>query len=249
MEELLYQMIFKRKSFHIFRGEKHLSEAELKEIEAAFHGFKPLVDGIRVDVKIVSRGETSCKRGEYCILLFSERKDNYLQNIGYIGEQLDLWLASKNIGACWYGMGKTEEMKYGGLDFVIMIAIEKADESQFRKDMFKSKRKDLSEIWRGEGFSNVTDIVRFAPSACNTQPWVVERSGERLDIFRYEKPGKRGMMPAAKVTYYNRIDIGIFLLFTELCLKHENMEYERILCGDSQDDEEIMTLTATYNIK
>ena len=31
----------------------------------------------------------TCKRGEeYCILLYSEKKDNYLQNIGYIGEQL-----------------------------------------------------------------------------------------------------------------------------------------------------------------
>ena len=40
---------------------------------------------------------------EYCHilvdtkLLYSEKKDNYLQNIGYLGEQLDLYLTSLNI--------------------------------------------------------------------------------------------------------------------------------------------------------
>lgn len=75
-------------------------------------------------MKIVKEEETSCKRGsEYCILLYSEKKGNYLQNIGYIGEQLDLYLASMDIGSLWFGIGKTEEENYNGLDFVIMIAI------------------------------------------------------------------------------------------------------------------------------
>ena len=42
-------------------------------------------------------------------LLYSEKKDNYLQNIGYIGEQLDLYLVSKNIGTLWFGIGKVKE--------------------------------------------------------------------------------------------------------------------------------------------
>ena len=33
----------------------------------------------------------------------------YLQNIGYLGEQLDLYLVSKNIGTLWFGIGKVEE--------------------------------------------------------------------------------------------------------------------------------------------
>ena len=54
-------------------------------------------------------GKTSCKRGEeYCILLYSEKKGDYLRNIGYIGEQLDLYLASLNIGAC--GLGSAKQM-------------------------------------------------------------------------------------------------------------------------------------------
>ena len=62
-----------------------------------FSKFKPLVEDINVKIKIV-KDSTTCKRvQEYCILLYSEKKDNYLQNIGYLGEQLDLYLVSKNI--------------------------------------------------------------------------------------------------------------------------------------------------------
>ena len=177
MNNNLYDMIFKRKSFHLFRniGNEHITATELKDIENQFSKFKPLVEDINVKIKIV-KDSTTCKRGqEYCILLYSEKKDNYLQNIGYLGEQLDLYLVSKNIGTLWFGIGKVEEKQIDGLDFVIMIAIAKVDSpSKFRKDMYKSKRKELSEIWNGDNYLDIANIVRFAPSACNTQPWIVD---------------------------------------------------------------------------
>ena len=119
----IYNMIFKRKSFHLFRniGNEHITDDELKDIEKVFNTFEPLVEDIKVKIKIV-KDSTTCKRGqEYCILLYSEIKDNYLQNIGYIGEQLDLYLVSKNIGTLWFGIGKVEEKQLDGLDFVIKI--------------------------------------------------------------------------------------------------------------------------------
>ena len=145
MDNNLYDMIFKRKSFHLFRniGDEKISEEELKDIENYFNKIKPLDPNIKTKIRIVKEG-ASCHRGqEYCILFYSEKKDNYLQNIGYIGEQLDLYLVSKNIGTLWFGIGKVDEKQYEGLDFVIMIAISKVDkEEKFRKDMFKSKRKE-----------------------------------------------------------------------------------------------------------
>ena len=216
MDNQLYNMIFKRKSFHLFRniGKEKISDEELNDIDNQFSKLKPLNDTIKVKMKIVKDG-TTCKRGqEYCILFYSEKKDNYLQNIGYIGEQLDLYLVSKNIGTLWFGIGKVKEEQYEGLDYVIMIAIAKVDSSdKFRKDMFKSKRKELSEIWSGDNFLDIANIVRFAPSACNTQPWRVESSQNEIKIYRYRKEGKRGIMPKNMVIYYNQIDIGIFLCF------------------------------------
>ncbi len=246
----LYPMIFKRKSFHLFRNlpDSAISADEIDEIINIFSDLKPLSPEIRTDIRIVSPSLTSCRRGEeYCILLYSEKKDNYLANIGYIGAQLDLFLVSKNIGTLWFGIGKVDEPPQNGLDFVIMIAIRKVnDERKFRKNMFLSKRKPVSQIWQGDPIQGVSEIVRFTPSACNTQPWLVKNNGSTLSVYRYKKPGKRGMMPANKVNYYNQIDIGIFLCFLELCLQHENIPFRREMFIDAgQDCGE--TLVANYH--
>ena len=192
---------------------------------------------------------TTCNRGEeYCILIYSEKKNGYLQNAGYLGEQLDLYLVSHNIGTLWFGIGKVEEKSFDGLDFVIMIAVKKiSDDSRFRKDMYKSKRKPVEEIWKGQTINGVTDIVRFAPSACNTQPWLFDNDGS-LKLYRYRKPGKRGIMPAEMVSFYNRIDMGIMMCFLELCLGHEGISFERTLFTDDGTDTEL-TLNAEYSLR
>lgn len=56
---------------------------ELKEIENKFNNFKPLVEEIKVKIKIVKDSTTFKRCQEYCILLYSEKKDNYLQNIRF----------------------------------------------------------------------------------------------------------------------------------------------------------------------
>jgi hypothetical protein len=250
MDSNLYEMIFKRKSFHLFRniGNEKITDEELEEIESKFNELKPLVDDIKVKMKIVK--DTTCRRGqEYCILFYSEKKDNYLQNIGYLGEQLDLYLVSKNIGTLWFGIGRVKEKELDGLDFVIMIAISKVDSpDKFRKDMYKSKRKELSEIWEGDSYLDIGNIVRFTPSACNTQPWRVEASDDELKVYRYKKKGKRGIMPENMVIYYNQIDIGIFLCFLELALQNNNISYTRQLFIE-QDHNKENNLVADYTLK
>ncbi len=111
--------------------------------------------------------------------------------------------------------------------------------------MFKAKRKPLEEIWIGSTL-NIAEIVRFTPSACNTQPWIVENTGKELEIYRFKKPGKRGIMPADKVRYYNKIDMGIFFFMLETCLEHENFTVERTLFEDTTDDGVEKTLVARY---
>ena len=241
-----YKQIFKRKSFHIFKDADTLTDNEIRGLSAFIKTVQPLNAEIKTEIRIVPEGETTCKRGgQYCILFYSETKDEYLRNIGYIGEQIDLYLASQNIGALWFGIGKPRDMQINGLDYVIMISIAKMPEDKFRKDMFKAKRKPLSEVWNGNTLG-IGEIVRFAPSACNTQPWIVENTGNDLMIYRYNKPGKRGIMPADKVRYYNKIDMGIFLFMLETCLRNENYTYDRILFADTTDDSVEQTLIAKY---
>ncbi len=112
--------------------------------------------------------------------------------------------------------------------------------------MFKSKRKSIEEIWKGVKIPGVTDIVRFAPSACNSQPWYVKNDGE-ISVYRYKKPGKRGVMPADKVVFYNRIDIGIFICFMDICLEHCDIGFEKKLYPDDVEDKEFV-LNAVYRL-
>ena len=241
-----YKQIFKRKSFHIFKDTDTLNGDDIQELKDFIKTVKPLNAEINTEICIVPEKETTCKRGgELCILFYSEIRDEYLRNIGYMGEQIDLYLASKNIGALWFGIGKPKEMQVNGLDFVIMISIAKMPEDKFRKDMFKSKRKPLSEIWNGDTLG-VAEVVRFTPSACNTQPWIVENNGSDLTVYRFKKPGKRGIMPADKVRYYNKIDMGIFLFMLETCLAREDYKYDRTLFADTTDDSIEQTLIAKY---
>ena len=250
--DMLYRMIFKRKSFRIFKNIGKITEEELRIIEEIYSSLMPLDGDIKTAIRIVPEKETTCRRGgEYCILLYSEKKGNYLQNIGYIGEQLDLYLASMNIGALWFGIGKVDEVSWNGLDYVIMFNIAKMPEEKFRKDMFKSKRKPLNEICDAEALMDLEDIfnvARFAPSACNTQPWKVEAAEKEIKVYRYKKSGKRGIMPADKVAYYNRIDIGIFLLFLETCLKQKEIIFTRKLFEDNTDDESENVSVACYSL-
>ena len=250
-KNILYKMIFKRKSFHLFAGSGNLkiSKEELDDIENVFSSLVPLNMDIKVKMVMVPANKTTCLRGaEYCILFYSEKKDGYLQNVGYLGEQLDLYLVSKDIGTLWFGIGRTKEKKFEGLDYVIMIAIHKVDDAtKFRKDMFKSKRKEINEFWEGEQIEGVTDIVRFTPSACNSQPWFIKNTGDML-VYRYKKEGKRGIMPASMVPFYNRIDIGIFLYFLELCFEHKGIKFERELFSDPGDNKEF-NLNAIYKLK
>lgn len=241
-----YKQIFKRKSFHLFKNPGVITDDKMQRLNDFLHVVKPLNAEIKTEIHIVPESETTCKRGgQFCILFYSESKDEYLRNIGYIGEQIDLYLASQNIGALWFGIGKPKDRKINGLDYVIMISIAKMPEDKFRKDLFKSKRKPLSEIWKGSPLG-VAEIVRFTPSACNTQPWIVENNNSSLMVYRYKKPGKRGIMPAEKVRYYNKIDMGIFLFILETCLEHENYTYERILFTDTSNDNTEQTLIAKY---
>ena len=117
---------------------------------------------------------------------------------------------------------------------------------RFRKDMFKAKRKPLNEIWSGDD-PGIADIARFAPSACNTQPWYVENKDGILTVFRYRKPGKRGIMPEASVSYYNRIEMGIYLCIMEVCMLENGDRFEREVFPDAGGEEEF-TKVAVYRL-
>ena len=255
MDASLYDMIFKRRSFHRY-GEpdgKTISPEELDEIREMWYKFTPLFAGIKTKIKIVPGNQTSCNRGEeYCILIYSEKQPGYLQNIGYIGEQLDLWLTARGIGPLWFGVGRTKERRFEGLDYVIMMAIRKIDDdSKFRNpdDQSDFIRVGIEDFWEGPVMDGITDVIRLTPTACNIQPWrVVNKEDGMLEVYRYRRPGKHGIIPPFRLAYFGSIDIGIFMLFLDLCLEHKGIRFERVLTPDDGNFQRL-NLNAVYTLK
>ncbi len=43
------------------------------------------------------------------MIISSENTEGYLMNIGFIFQQMDLYLSSIGLGSCWLGMAKPTE--------------------------------------------------------------------------------------------------------------------------------------------
>jgi hypothetical protein len=221
----LYQTIYTRKSIRQYHPDLSISACELEEIKNQLTTLTPLIPDIRVQMVIVEREKTTAKRGEYCLLLYSEKKPHYLLNAGYLLEQMDLFLTSKNIGVCWYGIAKTKDKKVDGLDYVIMLAFGKSQAADFRKDICEFNRKSLAKIWCGPFDEEVKTAVRLTPSACNSQPWFFESEKNLLKVYRTKKI--KSVIPARFLSYFNAIDMGIVLCFLEIALLQRKITFQR----------------------
>ena len=55
-------------------------------------------------------------------------------------------------------------------------------------------------------------------------------------------------MPADKVRFYNKIDIGIFLFILETCLDHDGYEFTDVQYTECAAEDEERILTAEYRL-
>lgn len=244
----LYPYAFKRKSFRRFNNELHITETELDLINLyLLDKVKNLNSSLSFDYRIVSQSETSCKRGEFCILIYSKINGPNLMNIGYTIEQLDLYLSSINIGVCWYGMGKIDERyKHDKLSYIIMLAIGKAYLHEFRKDHKKAKRKNNDEIWVGENIEGMVNYIKYAPSTCNSQPWLLTHKNEKIYVEMNSK--EKMIVPKNKIGFYNSIDMGILLNFIDIWFLEKEIMYTREL-KMTEEIYKSKDVVAVYTIK
>ena len=249
MKELV-NAVYKRKSMRKYRGK--LTSEELAQVKDYLKQLKPLCPNVKVEYEIVPIAETNCKfHGEYCLIVYSEETNLWLANVGYMLEQWDLYLATLDIGVCWYGMGKVDEKQRDGLSYGIMLCFGKCGEDDFRKDLDEFKRKDTDDFWAiGDDdsddlvFGKVGQIVRLAPSACNSQPWEVEQDGNTLKVYRVK--GNTPVLSGILFKHWNKVDIGIFLTFVEVALESDGYTFTRELHPDTDSKKRV--LTATYTL-
>jgi nitroreductase len=217
-----YAFIFKRKSIRNY-DLTPLDENTLAEISKYLSNLKPLYDNIKIEMKIISSDEveTRMKKAPHYIAVFSELKEGYLINIGFMLQQMDLFLSAKDIGSCWQGSPepKEEVLKNSDLEFVILMAFGNPGEPIHRSSVSEFKRKPLSEISSVKSADKVVEAVRLAPSAGNSQPWFL--TGDKSIIHVYSsKSYSVKAFPPSLVRKYNNISMGIAIYHLKVALKH-----------------------------
>ena len=184
----LHEMIFKRKSCRSFTNVP-VDAATVETIKA--FSMKPLYPEINVRMDIVSRDKVKCIcpwTTPQLITIYSEEAEGYSENIGFLFQQMDLYLQTLGLGVCWLGMGRMNPKtttEVAGMKFVIMLAFGHPRGEQLRYDLKGFKRKTMEQI------SDMPDPrlepARLAPSAVNSQPWYFTHEGDTIHVHCSKK--------------------------------------------------------------
>ena len=226
----IYDAIFKRRSIRKYDNNP-LDEIILNEISEHINKLKPLHDDIKVDIKIVNGDDIKLrgmKRAPHYLAVFSEEKEGYLVNVGFMLQQLDLLFSASGIGSCWQGIPtpKNNVKERFNLKFIILIAFGKPSEPLYRDDISNFKRKSLEDITDIKNENNLLEAVRLAPSAINHQPWFFTGNSNTIHACS----NKPNFLKAVLVNKYIPIDIGIAIYHLKVSAEHFNKNVEILPC-------------------
>jgi len=226
----LYETIFKRKSIREY-DLTPLDEHTLAEIMAHTNALKPMYDDIKIEVKLLSQKDVKglfLAKAPHYLAVFSEAKDGYLTNVGFILQQMDLFFSANGLGSCWQGMPKPtkEILDSSKLKFVILLAFGKPKERLHRESVSEFKRKPLGEITDVKAADELLEPARLAPSAMNRQQWFFTGSASTIHAYR----AKSSFLTAFMFERMSKISMGIAICHVWIAAKHFGKEVE-FICG------------------
>ena len=226
MEQVnLYEAIFKRKSIKKY-DLTALGEKALLKIAGYINSVKPLFGDIKTEMRVVGKDEIKLLlpiKAPHYLLFYSENKDGYLTNAGYMLQQIDLFLASNGIGSCYLGMAQPTKVAKESLklEFVMVLAFGNATEPVHRVDISQFNRKPLVQITNITDNDTLLEAARLAPSATNSQPWFFTGGNGIINAYCF----KPNIIKAIIYEKMNKIDMGIALCHLAVALKHEGKEF------------------------
>lgn len=204
----LEEQIYLRKSCR-----KYLDEpVNLDLIDEFMSNVKPLNEDIKYRYEFLKQNEVSSKmhfKAPYYLAIYSEIKENYMVNAGFIFQQLCLYLQSQGIGSCWLGLGSPKKKDS---EFVILISFGKSDDMTRTLDEFK--RNNLSKI--SDEVDESLIPAQLAPSAMNSQPWYFKHTVDGFDVYQV----KQNIIKRQLLKRWNPIDMGIAI--SHMYISNEN---------------------------
>ena len=206
----LNDMIYKRLSVRKYTSEI-LSEAAIYKINMFLANSKRLYPDIKIHMEVMGKENIRCLLPwipNQAVVFYSEEKEGYLENAGFIFQQLDLYLQEQCYGTCWLGLGRlntgTKSQIEDGLKYVIMLGVGFPKE-EYRSDVSQFNRNKLAEISDFE--DERLEPARLAPSSFNSQRWYFKHDEDMLHVYC----SKKGFIRNKFFGEMNQIDMGIAL--------------------------------------
>ncbi len=216
----LYGTIFKRKSIRDY-DTTPLDSSRFEEVSRILQSLKPIFRDTKVEFKIVLANQVKRKfknNAPYYIAAFSETKDFYKVNIGFMLQQMDLYFSTTGLGSCWLGIPKPikEVTESSNLEFIILMSFGNSKEKLYRTSISEFHRKPLSYITNIEGANELLEPVRLAPSAVNLQNWYF--TGNKDIIHAYS--AKTSFLSFIIGGSFYHVNMGIALCHLKLAVEH-----------------------------
>ncbi len=203
----LKDLIFKRKSTRSYTGEALLPE-QLENIRAFISQLVPLYPDIPFHAEILDAADVRCFqpwKTPHFVAVSTLDTPEALMNVGFLFQQLDLYIQSLGLGCCWVGLGKSRKPAPEGLTHAILMPFGITAEPVWREDISQFRRKTLPEI--ADQADPALECVRLAPSATNSQPWYILHGEGVLHVYQVIQPALKRMT----LGKMNSIDMGIAL--------------------------------------
>ncbi|MGI6265372.1 MAG: nitroreductase family protein [Acutalibacteraceae bacterium] len=205
----IYETMFTRRS-HRRYDPRPLTDEELTAIRYELAAIDP-IPGQTADFRFITPAQMGLEQAPHYLVANCAPTDAAYANVGYMLEKLDLVLQSRGLGSLWYGMKLPREKEAN--DCIVMqfgrpVAPGRTDESAFN-------RLPVEKIATAN--NPVTRAARLAPSAVNSQPWMIEW-GDTVITVRYYG---RGLMKGRLEPKLSKIDLGIVTRFLVTALEHE----------------------------
>lgn len=199
-----------------------LSDAEVKHILSYAESIEPLVPGLKLKVSLIGPDDVKAVRGwraPHYLAIYADTYDASMVNVGYVYEQVTIYLTSLGLGTCWASSVSPKEAKeLDGLKWAAVIAFGwEKNGNPWRASLSETKRKDMSAI--SDQKDEKLEVSRIAPSAMNNQPWFFTHADGKIRVYCVVQGFMKKWMSAM-----NRLDMGIAL--AHLKLSSEDFKYE-----------------------
>lgn len=204
--KLLADTVFHRLSHRRYEREG-LSAENITKIREGISELVPLYPDIKTIIEVLPSSAIQtimlwCPKD--VILLYSEDKEGYLENAGFLLGQLDLYIQSLGLGTCYIGLARASASApdIPGFTYVITLAVGNTRDN-FRTSISDFKRKPLAETVPSADERFIP--MQLAASSMNTQSWYLTETSGVFNLYR------RQISRSKDIRRMNFIDVGIAL--------------------------------------